>query len=337
MSETTLATHSSDTKNDLVFTGKGGEFFGIWVVNVLLTICTLGIYSAWAKVRTTNYFYGNTKLRGSPFAYTANPIAILKGRIIAFLAFLAYTFLGQSSPEFAVFFLLLLALLAPFVIVRSLNFRLQNTEYRGVRFKFQGKTGEAYGIFLGGYLLVMLTLGILFPWWEKRRKEFYVSNVRFGTSEFTCNPEVSFFYKTAGIIFVVFAVLIIGIVFLASLGAGGVEFMTIMIYPIMGILAAFWFSRVTNHIFAVSKLDAVRFKSELETGQLVGLWVGNLILLAVTIGLATPWVMVRNARYRISKMTVLADNLDSFFAEQKDKSSALGEEIGEAFDIDLAI
>ena len=101
-----------------------------------------------------------------------------------------------------------------------------------------------------------------------------------------------------------------------------------MIYPIMGILAAFWFSRVTNHIFAVSKLDAVRFKSELETGQLVDLWVGNLILLAVTIGLATPWVMVRNARYRISKTTVLADNLDSFFAEQKDKSSALGEEIG---------
>ena len=24
---------------------------------------TFGIYSAWAKVRTTNYFYGNTKLK----------------------------------------------------------------------------------------------------------------------------------------------------------------------------------------------------------------------------------------------------------------------------------
>ena len=43
----------------LEFRGKTGEFFGIWIVNVFLTIITLGIYSAWAKVRTNRYFYGN--------------------------------------------------------------------------------------------------------------------------------------------------------------------------------------------------------------------------------------------------------------------------------------
>ena len=32
----------------IVFTGKASEYFGIWIVNVLLTILTLGIYSAWA-------------------------------------------------------------------------------------------------------------------------------------------------------------------------------------------------------------------------------------------------------------------------------------------------
>ncbi len=30
------------------FTGTPREYFGIWIVNVLLTILTLGIYSAWA-------------------------------------------------------------------------------------------------------------------------------------------------------------------------------------------------------------------------------------------------------------------------------------------------
>jgi hypothetical protein len=44
------------------FTGRAGEFFKIWIVNVLLTIVTLGIYSAWAKVRTTGYFYSHTRL-----------------------------------------------------------------------------------------------------------------------------------------------------------------------------------------------------------------------------------------------------------------------------------
>ena len=60
---------------DLRFTGTGKEFFGIWIINVVLSICTLGIYSAWAKVRTKRYFYGNTILAGSSFEYVANPMA----------------------------------------------------------------------------------------------------------------------------------------------------------------------------------------------------------------------------------------------------------------------
>jgi uncharacterized membrane protein YjgN (DUF898 family) len=65
------------------FAGSGWEFFKIWIVNQILSILTLGIYSAWAKVRTNRYFYGNTRLGGSGFEYHAKPITILKGRLIA--------------------------------------------------------------------------------------------------------------------------------------------------------------------------------------------------------------------------------------------------------------
>jgi uncharacterized membrane protein YjgN (DUF898 family) len=41
---------------------------------VLLTIVTIGIYSAWAKVRRLRYFYGNTFLAGSSFDYHAKPV-----------------------------------------------------------------------------------------------------------------------------------------------------------------------------------------------------------------------------------------------------------------------
>ena len=47
------------------FTGKTGEYFGIWIVNLFLTIVTLGIYSAWAKVRKKRYFYANTIIDGA--------------------------------------------------------------------------------------------------------------------------------------------------------------------------------------------------------------------------------------------------------------------------------
>ena len=62
------------------FTGNGREYFGIWIVNLLLSVLTLGIYSAWAKVRTLQYFYGHSRVDGQGFRYLATPLQILKGR-----------------------------------------------------------------------------------------------------------------------------------------------------------------------------------------------------------------------------------------------------------------
>jgi uncharacterized membrane protein YjgN (DUF898 family) len=51
-----------------------GEYFGIWIVNLLLSLVTLGIYTAWAKVRRLRYFYGNMR------RWTATPSTITQGR-----------------------------------------------------------------------------------------------------------------------------------------------------------------------------------------------------------------------------------------------------------------
>jgi uncharacterized membrane protein YjgN (DUF898 family) len=64
------------------FNGNGFEYFKIWIVNLCLSVITLGIYSAWAKVRRISYFYGNTRIDGHSFSYLADPVKILIGRII---------------------------------------------------------------------------------------------------------------------------------------------------------------------------------------------------------------------------------------------------------------
>ncbi|MGH8171895.1 MAG: DUF898 family protein, partial [Rhodanobacteraceae bacterium] len=71
------------TEHPFEFSGDAKEYFRIWIVNLALSIVTLGIFSAWAKVRTQRYFYGNTRVAGVPFEYTAKPWPILKGRLIA--------------------------------------------------------------------------------------------------------------------------------------------------------------------------------------------------------------------------------------------------------------
>src|SRR5437879_9460526 len=65
------------------FTAAAGEYFRIWIVNLGLTIVTLGIYSAWAKVRKRRYLYSHTRIGGEGFEYRAKPLPILKGRLFA--------------------------------------------------------------------------------------------------------------------------------------------------------------------------------------------------------------------------------------------------------------
>src|SRR6187549_2650949 len=73
------------------FEADGAEYFRIWITNVALTVVTLGIYSAWAKVRRQQYFYRTTRLDGSSFDYHGQPLAILKGRLVGFALFSTYS------------------------------------------------------------------------------------------------------------------------------------------------------------------------------------------------------------------------------------------------------
>lgn len=125
------------------FHGKGGEFFRIWVANILLSIMTLGIYSAWAKVRTKQYFYRSTSLDGAFFNYDANPIQILKGRAIV-LGVVALIY-GASlvDPLYSAVLTGSLSLLMPVFMHRSLKFNAHCSRYRNLRFSFQGSLREA--------------------------------------------------------------------------------------------------------------------------------------------------------------------------------------------------
>lgn len=126
------------------FTGAGAEYFRIWVVNLLLTIVTFGIYSAWAKVRRLQYFYRNTRIAGAIFDYHGNPKAILKGRILALALLGAFKIASEWSIAAAIAVGFVLAGIMPWLLARAFRFKMFNSSYRGVRFHFRGTVMEAY-------------------------------------------------------------------------------------------------------------------------------------------------------------------------------------------------
>ena len=162
-------THISDVK----FHGQAGEFFSIWIVNLLLSIVTLGIYSAWAKVRTNRYFYSNTEIDGHRFSYLGDPIQILKGRIIGLVLFGAYFLASAFSPILALVIMVVLFFASPLLICLSFRFRMRMTAYRNVRFNFTATYGEAFVTFFLLPLVGVFTLYLAMPWVMKKMDEFY--------------------------------------------------------------------------------------------------------------------------------------------------------------------
>jgi uncharacterized membrane protein YjgN (DUF898 family) len=147
------------------FTGSGSEYFRIWIVNVLLSIITLGIYSAWAKVRRERYFAGNTLLDGHRFEYLADPVGILKGRLVAVAVLAAYLFVGYVYPTAGFYATTALLVAIPAILVMATGFRLRNTAYRNIRFAFRGRVIDAYRRLLTPLLTVLVLWAVGYAFW----------------------------------------------------------------------------------------------------------------------------------------------------------------------------
>jgi uncharacterized membrane protein YjgN (DUF898 family) len=126
------------------FTGSGSEYFRIWIVNLLLSIVTLSLYRPWAKVRRLKYFYANTLVDGHAFDFHGNPKKMLRGYLLVGLMLVSYSAAGRFSAMAALVALVILAVLWPALLRASMQFRLANTSWCGLRFRFNGTLAGAY-------------------------------------------------------------------------------------------------------------------------------------------------------------------------------------------------
>ncbi|HUP08185.1 MAG TPA: YjgN family protein [Caldimonas sp.] len=141
------------------FSGSGAEYFRIWIVNLLLTIVTLSLYYPWAKVRKLRYFYGNTVVDGQPLAFHGHPLKVLRGYLLVGALLAAYGIAGRRSPGAGFFAFLIVAALWPGLMKSTLQFRLANTSWRGLRMRFVGSLGGAYRAVLPAYVPAVLFFG----------------------------------------------------------------------------------------------------------------------------------------------------------------------------------
>ena len=303
---------------------------------------TLGIYYPWAKVRNTQYFYGNTIIDGSSFRYTANPIAILKGRLIAVGFFVLYVLAEQFLPLLGLLFLLLLLIFIPWVVVRSLAFNARNSMYRNIRFNFTGSVGNAARIFILWPILIPVTFGFILPYIWFRQRQFVIGYSQYGTSAFNFHASAGDYYR---IFFMLIVILIGGGVLMAALFAGGQmvhpsvpALSSPLVMAIYLIAISYYVATTTNLQFNSTTISKHSFSMNLQTRSIAWLYLTNTLAILLTVGLLIPWAQVRMARYRAecTQLNVVG-SLDDFIADEQQHVSALGEQMGDVFDMEVSV
>ncbi|MVW78111.1 DUF898 family protein [Bordetella sp. 02P26C-1] len=191
-------TSSGSQPLPMQFHGKAVGFFRIWLVNLLLTIVTLGIWSAWAKVRTNQWFLRHTVVNGHAFDYHATGLQIFKGRLMALIAIAAYSALVWLWPslEWAAFIALMLAL--PWAINAGLSFNAAMTSWSNVRFGFRGRYGGAALVFLIMPIVAVFSCGLLAPLCSRMSARYLASGYGYGNLAFATEPRLSALYAALG-------------------------------------------------------------------------------------------------------------------------------------------
>ena len=129
----------------LKFSGRGGEYFRVWIVNVLLSIVTLGLYTPVARRRTARYFFDHTVVAGSPLEFTAKLGKMVLGFLIFVLLYLAFKIARDTGQTTAAsIFILAAAVMAPYIWGSAMRFRLGNTRWRGLQLQFSASWREVY-------------------------------------------------------------------------------------------------------------------------------------------------------------------------------------------------
>ncbi len=344
------------------FSGNAGEFFRIWIVNLFLTIITAGIYAAWAKVRTNQYFYANTRLDGESFDYLASPVAILKGNLIIAAAFILFQLAGAVSPALSIGIIILFVAAIPFLVYKSLCFNARNTAYRNIRFKFNGTLKESYTVFMFLPVLFPFTMGLIAPYWQFRLKKYIMGNYCFGSSRNKFTGKPSYFYEIVllgmGLTMLIMIALMVifgllgGAVFMLCGVSGSAPDMktmggvivpaVILLYTAMIVVSiaikTFVYVKLANYCFESTSLGDVKIRSNYKTKSLLWIRISNIPAILFTAGLLAPWAIVRTFRYKTENITVFSNgSINEFNAAEEEDVSAIGDAAADFFDMEVGL
>ena len=331
------------------FHGTGLEYFGIWIVNLLLVIVTLGMYSPWAKVRRLRYFYGNTELIHRYFDFTGLPRKILIGRLIALAIYFVISILSKQSAEWMIAGVVIVWIAIPWLIRSTIRFNARNSKFTNTRFFFAGTNKTAYWIFIKSMLLLVFTLGLALPVVLWMYKKYCFEHLYAGQLKFRLNATWLNFMWAVYLPFIIFVVLqmfIWGGMSVPSpdalLQSGRMAKLVGQIFAIYILVFFIILPWIQARIFIATWNNVVlsrsKFQTDCRSSTFVWIVVTNWILRILSVGLLTPWAAIRIYRYKVESLSLVIHNdPDTMMNQLQQDPNGVAEEITDIFDLDISL
>ncbi|MEC7119779.1 MAG: YjgN family protein [Pseudomonadota bacterium] len=313
------------------FVGTASEYFGIWIVNILLTIITIGFYAPWAKVRRLRYFYGHTVLAKEVFDFTGIPTKILLGRIIAGVVYITALVITNIDPNYAWAFPILILLVLPWLLRATYRFNARNSKYRNSRFYFSGSNKGAYKTYLWWTLLSMLSLGLLFPYAFYKHKQYQFRHLQVGQLPFTLTVRWQSYYAAMAIPLIIIVVAGLALALTAPM-------LLAAMFPVLLLVVPYIQGALYRTTWAHTLIGDSPFQCDLNPLRYAWIVLSNWFARILSFGLLSPWAAVREHRYKVESLSIFwQDDPAYLLTLAQQDPSAFGEELSDILDIDVSL
>lgn len=303
--------------------GEVFDLFGIYIVNLLLTIVTLGVYRFWAKTRIRRFLWSQTEFLGDRFEYTGTAKELLIGFLIVLtflvVALAAYTTIftliwpGWFDDEAmnAMFQTPIFLASVPLVAIarfRARRYRLSRSLWRGIRGAQTGSSLQ-YGLRDTAYsLLTLFTFGFYWPYMQTRLADYKFNNTWFGDQRvsFAANGD-----RLLGVYAVCW----------------------LLTVPTLGFCWIWYRAAAIRYYASCARYADLGFEVDIDGWSLFRLVVPNWLLRTFTAGLAYPYVLIRTTNFICERFAFVGDQDFALVAQSLKPRPTTGEGLAEAFDV----
>jgi uncharacterized membrane protein YjgN (DUF898 family) len=190
----------------------------------------------------------------------------------------------------------------------------------------------------------------VFPYLHFLLKRYQHGHSYLGTAEGRFTASVGNFYAAYGVV----AMLVIGASAIAAVIFAGTRWITggtdlfsaafgfviaaLVFYALFVVIFASYVALLQNRVWNRTELGELCFDSRARSSELARIYLVNVLGILFTLGLFTPFAVIRSLKYRLEALCVLAPGgMQDFIAVASEDVGATGEGAADLFDVDLGL